>query len=164
MSNNKEKKQCIAKSPINLNKYRNPGNAPHRHYCCELIYVQSGAIDISCENTNYTVHKNNAVFINSQQVHSVRSLAPDTVCEFIAFDYSVIKPFAADITLCSPVLTQNYDIHTLYDEIKNELSKTDELRYFAAENKLSACMIAIFRYEICKNITPPPPQKDLKLY
>ena len=68
-----------------IGKYLNSRNLPHWHLDCELIAVEYGQLEVTCENKSYVLNPNEAFFINSQQVHCMQAKSPDTTLIVIIF-------------------------------------------------------------------------------
>lgn len=130
-----------------VGRYRNSHNMPHWHYDCELFFVEKGSLKVYCNNTVFTVRAGQSVFIDSEQVHSMHALSPDTVVTMIIFDYGVIKKFTGASTLSSPVLSKDYDILNIGAEIKKELCGQRPLCEIKAALLVMLVIVEIFRDE-----------------
>jgi len=130
-----------------VGKYSNSHNMPHWHYDCELISVERGSLNIVCENSAYTVTAGQAFFINSGQVHFMHAVSPDTLIKIIIFDYDIIRPFTANLTLSSPALTADYGIAGIYSRLKDELRDKKPFWEYCTVNEVSLLAVSIFRSE-----------------
>lgn len=104
-----------------IGKYLNSRNLPHWHLDCELIAVENGQLEVTCENKSYILNKNEAFFINSQQVHYMQAKCAETKLIVIIFNYDIIKKYFAGKALSCPKLCDKYNVETLYNELKSEL-------------------------------------------
>ena len=138
-------------------KYRNSHNAPHWHYDCELLFVEKGGIDVFCNGKLYSLLPGQAFFINSEQVHYMHAKTTDTVITMFVFDYGIIKLFANDVALASPLLSQSYELLKLYEEIKKQFSSG---RTFFAQ--YSSCMIVMKMIEIFRSEQTVPKEKRIR--
>ncbi len=130
-----------------VGKYRNSHNLPHWHYDCELLFVESGSIDVFCEKQRHTLTAGQALFVDSGQVHYMRAQTPDTVLAVTIFDYNIIKPFAAKFCLASPRLEGDYNLPAVYARVKRELEGGKFLGDIAASLEIARLMIEIMRGE-----------------
>lgn len=128
-------------------KYLNSQNLPHWHYDCELLFVERGSLLVHCNRESYNVNAGQAFFINSEQVHNMRASVKNTITAVIIFDYNIIKNFTDEITLASPLLTQNYEFTNLYDSLKRELGYNDKFCSHTTANLISLFMANVFRAE-----------------
>lgn len=139
-----------------IGKYLNSRNLPHWHLDCELIAVEKGQLEVTCENKNYLLNENEAFFINSQQVHYMQAKNPDTVLMVIIFNCGIVKKFFADKQLACPKLYDKYDVAALYGELKRELS--DKRCYYndVARGILTGFFVDVLRNETldCKKEKP----------
>lgn len=130
-----------------IGKYRNSRNLPHWHLDCELIAVECGQLEVTCENKNYTLAQNEAFFIDSQQVHFMHAKSTDTTLTVIIFNYDIIKKYFAGKSLVCPKLNDKYDVAKLYGELKCELQSKLPFYNEAAKGLLSRFFIDVFRAE-----------------
>lgn len=139
-----------------IGKYLNSRNLPHWHLDCELIAVEKGQLEVTCENKNYLLNENEAFFINSQQVHYMQAKNPDTVLMVITFNYGIVKKLFADKQLACPKLCDKYDVSALYGELKRELSDKRLFYNDAAREILTVFFINVLRNETldCKKEKP----------
>ena len=130
-----------------IGKYLNSRNLPHWHLDCELIAVEKGQLEVTCENKSYVLSENEAFFINSQQVHYMQAKNPDTVLKVIIFNYGIIKKFFADRQLACPKLYDKYDVSSLYSELKGELSSKQPYYNDVARGILTKFFVDVLRRE-----------------
>ncbi len=147
MKANREQWQYSHNAKVWTGRYRNSHNMPHWHYDCELLFVENGSLDIFCNRKTYRVNAGQAFFIDSEQVHYMHAVSPDTVIKLIIFDYNIIKPFAQKLVLSSPLLSQDYAITDLYNKITQEFSENRDFYGFCVSYLVSLFMIRIFRNE-----------------
>jgi len=130
-----------------IGKYLNSHNLPHWHSDCELIEVQSGQLEVVCENKRYFLNADEALFIDSQQVHYMQAKQADTTLYVIIFDRSIIKKYIGDKILVCPKLSDKYNVAHLYNQLKCELQSKALYYNDAAKNLLSSFFIKILRSE-----------------
>lgn len=147
MKANREQWQYGNDAKVWAGKYRNSHNMPHWHYDCELLYVESGSLDVFCNKTVYRVDSGRAFFIDSEQVHYMHAANANTVISMIIFDYDIIKPFAEKLALCSPLLEGDYGIPKLYNAIMDEFYGGKEFYANAVSYLVALLVIRIFRNE-----------------
>lgn len=134
-----------------IGKYLNSRNLPHWHSDCELIAVENGRLEVFCENRSYVLEKNEAFFIDSQQVHYMQAKLPNTTLFVIIFNRDVIKNYIADNVLSCPKLDDGFNVEKLYGELKDELSGKRTYYNDAAKIALAKFFIGVLR----KNKTEP---------
>lgn len=130
-----------------VGRYRNSHNLPHWHYDCELIYVENGSLAIFCNQAKYVVSAGQTFFIDSEQVHYMHALTPQTTLFMIIFDYSIIKEFAEEKTLASPLLTNDYGVPRIFRELKGEIIRREPLCEYQSALTTAQLMLNIFRNE-----------------
>lgn len=162
MKANREQWKYSKNARVWVGKYRNSQNMPHWHYDCELLFVENGSLDIFCNQTVYRVSKDSSFFIDSEQVHYMHALSPDTVVTMIIFDYDIIKPFADTIALESPVLTEKYDMENLYSSLKRELNKNNPFCESITSSMITLFLANIFRTE--RTIKKEKPLRVIKMF
>ena len=130
-----------------VGKYRNSHNLLHWHPDCELLFVERGKIDVFCECKTHTLTPAQALFIDSEQVHYMQAVDPNTVLIVIIFDYELIRGFAGRYRLTSPVLTREYHIPEIYGALRAVLTRKQPFFGAEAAAKVRSLMIEIFRGE-----------------
>lgn len=132
---------------VAIRRYRNSHNTLHWHYDCELLYVERGELSVFCDQKQYVLTAGQAFFINSEKVHYMHAVTPDTTLAAFVFDFGIIKSFAGDVDLVTPVLAHDYDLPALYEKLKSIIAAKS--MFFNAEiaNCISLKMIEIFRGE-----------------
>lgn len=130
-----------------VGKYRNSQNMPHWHYDCELLTVVCGQLDISCNGAALNVGSGQTVFIDSEQVHYMHAVTPDTIAEVIIFNYDIIRPFASGLQLLSPLLDGQYNAANLYCELKEKLLERRSLYEYETALDVASFMLGVFRDE-----------------
>lgn len=128
-------------------RFKNSQNIPHWHNDCELFAVDRGALDVLCNGTVYRVNAGQSFFIDSGLVHYTHALTPDTEITMIVFDYGIIKPFAAGLSLETPIIAGVYDVHALYDEVMGEMREKKALYTFRAAIDVAKFMTDVLRTE-----------------
>lgn len=130
-----------------IGKYLNSRNLPHWHSDCELIAVQSGRLNVVCQNKEYFLEANEAFYVNSEQVHYMQAKAPDTVLWVIIFNFDVIKKYFGNKTLVCPKLGDRYDVAQLYKQLKDELTLRKPFYNDVTKGILSRFFVEILRNE-----------------
>lgn len=130
-----------------VGKYLNSRNLPHWHLDCELIAVDTGELDVVCENKSYTLLPGEVFFIDSQQVHYMQAKRPDTTLYVIIFNNNILKNYTADNVLTCPKLGGKYDVATLYDKLKRELTRKQSYYNDVAKGLLTRFFIDVLRNE-----------------
>lgn len=133
---NFEKRNYIGNERVWVGRYRNLNNLPHWHLECELIYVEKGCAVVSNNNQKYTLRSGNAIFLDSGDIHYIKS---DNACivSMALFDSSIIHGLQKKHRLKSALLAHSYPIEPCFLKIREEL----------AERK------PFFELQICEYIT-----------
>ena len=142
-----ERRQYKDGSQIWVGKYRNSQNFPHWHYDCELVFVEKGSLNIFCNGHLLKVSAGRTVFIDSEQIHFLHALTPDATVRQIIFSYDLIKDFAKDISLVSPLLSRDYGTAELYFTLANEFRNRKPFYSNSIICAVQKLMIEIFRNE-----------------
>lgn len=135
------------KTDVWVGKYLNSKNLPHWHLDCELICVEHGELEVVCENKSYKLCKDDAFFIDTEQVHYMQATQPDTALMVIIFNFDVVKNLFEEKTLSCPKLDSKYKIGELYESIKEELKNRLPFYNEAAKGKIKQLFIDILRNE-----------------
>lgn len=130
-----------------VGKYRNSQNLLHWHPDCELLFVEHGKIDVFCERKIHTLTEGQALFVNSEQVHYMHAVDPNTILIVIIFDYNIIRNFSDRFHLVTPVLAKSYDIPAVYQELREILTAKRTIYGAEAACKVLQLMIEIFQNE-----------------
>lgn len=130
-----------------IGKYLNSRNLPHWHSDCELICVENGRLDVTCENKCFTLDKDEAFFIDSQQVHYMQAKSLDTTLRVIIFNREIIKKYFAGKQLACPKLDGRYRADKLYDDLKEELNNKQDFYNDMAKALLRRFFIELLRKE-----------------
>lgn len=136
-----------ASTKVWVGKYKNSHNLLHWHYDCELLYVESGIIDVFCEKKTHRLTDGGLLYVDSEQVHYMRAVDPETRLIVIIFDYDLVKSFLGDVRLRSAVLKGNYSIAPLYAELRELLQKKPPFFGMEAAYKVMKLMLDVFRRE-----------------
>lgn len=130
-----------------VGKYKNSHNLLHWHPDCELICLERGALDVFCNGRKYKLENGQSLFIDSEQIHSMRATMPETVLIVLIFDYEIIRFFAGSRTLACPKLANDYNVPQVYKTLRAIL--TEKQPFYGAEAACTAekLMIDVFRRE-----------------
>lgn len=137
-----------------VGKYRNSHNLLHWHPDCELICLEKGGIDVFCNGKSYSLDVGQSLFIDSEQMHYMRAVRPDTVLSVIIFDYEIIRFFAGNYMLACPVLQNDYAVSDVYRRLRAVLLQKQPFYGAEAACIVEKLMIDIFRAE--KAVPKPP--------
>lgn len=130
-----------------VGKYKNSHNLPHWHDDCELIFVESGELDVFCDGKTYTLKRGNAMFLCGGQVHCMIAKEGGVVLTTIVFHYELIKRYFKGYSLTTPVLCGTYPIQETYFVLMEELQSKKNFYREAVEQVLTGLMLQIFRGE-----------------
>ena len=135
------------KSGVWVGKYKNSHNLPHWHTESELVFVESGSLDIFCADTALTLTSGQACYIPPETIHYMHAQTPETLVIVMMFSYSIIENILKDSTLKEQKITREYGIAEVYAVLKREL--TEELPFFEQKvcDKLRDLFIDIVRSE-----------------
>lgn len=94
---------------------------PHWHMNIELLYVQRGTISVQVENKVFQASRGDIVIINSNCVHSIESLTPESYYFCLIIDYNFCKKLGFD-TVHSRFrnLTDDLEMKNIFQLIINE--------------------------------------------
>lgn len=146
MQATREQWNYLDKGKVWVGRYKNSHNLPHWHYDCELFTVERGAIDVFC-NAPFTLTAGQSFFIDSEQVHYMHARDPETVIRMVVFGYDVIRSFASELSLISPVLSRTYDVAELYSSLMHIIGRKEKFYDYESAVKVMATMIEVFRNE-----------------
>lgn len=130
-----------------VGKYKNSHNLLHWHFDCELLYVESGKIDVFCDKKTHSLVSGQALFIDSGQVHYMHAKETDTVLAVFIFDSNLLKSLTSSAQLASPLLTHDYDLQAVYTRVRRELKNKDVFFDAAATCEILELMINVYRRE-----------------
>lgn len=111
----------------------------HNHKEIEFIYVVSGKILVSSNNTQLIVQSNEIAFIDSDVVHSTLTLEDDTIYCLIQFSYRVILKYPFKYLL---LFTKQHS-HPLY------IFKKDDICY----ERILECILDMLEKNSENNLT-----------
>ena len=130
-----------------VGKYKNSHNLPHWHDDCELIFVESGEVDVFCDGKTYPLKTGNGMFICGGQVHYMIAKEHGAALITIVFHYELIKRYFRGLSLSIPVLAGEYPIEKTYHSVMGELKSRKNFYRETAENAIEQLMLQIFRGE-----------------
>ena len=135
------------KSGVWVGKYKNSHNLPHWHTESELVYVESGDINVFCADSSLSLTTGQACYIPPETIHYMHAQTPETVLVVMMFNYAIIENVLKGNTLTEQKITRDYGIADVYGTIKREL--TDKLPFFEQKicDKLQDLFIDIVRSE-----------------
>ena len=153
---NFEKRENPDKSSVWAGSYQNLHNLPHWHLECELIYVQTGEVTVSHNNTAYHLQKEDCIFINSGEIHYIKG-SEDSITDILMFDTALLGNISPKhFQLLYPRLRHHYPVMEYFHAIRDELKKKKEFYDVKVSCLMTDFIIDIFRHEpLCE-------QKQLK--
>ncbi len=80
----------------------------HWHSEVEFTYVTEGSMEYQANDAVYTVDAGNAIFVNSNVLHSARTQNPDMDCSYIAF-------------IVNPIIIFGYEDSLIYNQYVNPI-------------------------------------------
>lgn len=143
----REVRNYAERSGVWAGKYKNSHNLLHWHYDCELIYVEKGTINVFCAQHTHTLKEGDALFIDSEQIHNMNAVDPETVLLVLIFDYNILKPYFGEFRLASPLLQNAYPIPEYYARIRTVLTEKRKLSGAFAAKEILGLMLEIFGKE-----------------
>lgn len=153
---NFEKRENTDKSSVWAGSYQNLHNLPHWHLECELIYVQTGEVTVSHNNTAYHLQKEDCIFINSGEIHYIKG-SEDSITDILMFDTALLGNISPKhFQLLYPRLRHHYPVMEYFHAIRDELKRKKEFYDVKVSCLMTDFIIDIFRHEpLCE-------QKQLK--
>ena len=130
-----------------VGKYRHSHNLLHWHYDCELLYVESGKIDVFCRKQLHTLTRGEALYVDRGQVHYMTAEDENTTLVVIIFDYEILRPYMGNVGLAEPVLKGDYNIPEVYRRMRDILLKKEPFYGAEATAEIMRLMSRIFRGE-----------------
>lgn len=127
-------------------RYAHLHNLPHWHFECELIYIESGEVTVSLNHRAYLLKKNDAIFVDSGEVHYIKG-SMDSVVTILMFDATIIQDITCRFCLESSILTQTYPIKTCTENVEKELSEKKPFYELKIRGMVLNLMTEIFRRE-----------------
>lgn len=143
---NFEKRKYNGKERVWSGRYRYLQNLPHWHLECELIYVEQGEITVSHNNHNYLLKAADAIFLNSGEVHYIKS-EEGSVVSILMFDPALIQDLSASYSLNTAQLQHTYPIAEYHRLIHLELKNRLPFYELKICQLVTDLMIRIFRGE-----------------
>ena len=101
MSRTKELWNYEAEEKVWVGKYLNSHNISHWHTDYELVYVNTGSLDVMVEGLNYNLNEGNAILIDSKMIHNMHAKKDNTIASIIIFDESLVKNHLKSLELIS---------------------------------------------------------------
>ena len=147
MINTKESWSYNKNEKVWVGKYQNSHNLSHWHSDCELIYVCQGNIDIMHDKNTYSLSEGDSFFIESEKIHNMHAECENTIIIIIVFDYEIIKDIVKNYELISPLLSKDYNLSIIYNELFNELTNKNFLYEISTENIIKNLVLKILRNE-----------------
>lgn len=120
-----EKRHYDGQEKVWAGTYLNLHNEIHWHLDNEIIYIRKGTAEISVNSVVHQLSAKSCVFVDSGNLHYIRSMTPDTMISVILFSNVITNTITESKVLESPLLSSDYDFIHLYSIIKEELNKKD---------------------------------------
>lgn len=160
---NFEKRNYVGNERVWAGRYRNLNNLPHWHLECELIYVESGCTTVSNNNQKYSLHAGNAIFLDSGDIHYIKS-EPDCIVSMALFDSSIIHGLQKKHRLKSALLMHSYPIEACFAKIRGELTERKPFFELQICEYITSLMIQIFREEEILDRQPADEKSSIANY
>ena len=126
--------------------YKNLRNLPHWHREHELIFVESGEIELSANGVAYRLTQGNAAFLHSEDIHGIASL-DNAVVTVVKADDAYFKRIVDTKRLSAPVLRGDYMLEDFFAEVFAELKGPKEYGELIADGAATKLFSLIFRQE-----------------
>lgn len=82
--------ELLKEAPIKLFVASLNTSSTHWHREYEVIFVLRGELSITCEGGSYNLYDGDIIFINSQEIHSIKRIERDNICLILQFSPSII--------------------------------------------------------------------------
>lgn len=132
-------------SHISCIKYRNLNNIAHYHSDFELIYINEGRASIYVNEKYFHLHKDDCVFVHSNDIHHIRSDKATVITVLKASDDQFGKLFASKM-LFSPLLKDTSSAKELLKAVSSELKTRTE-----GFDVMADCMTTQFFITLLRN-------------
>ena len=142
-----EKRHYDGQEKVWAGTYLNLHNEIHWHLDNEIIYIRKGTAEISVNSVVHQLSAKSCVFVDSGNLHYIRSMTPDTMISVILFSNVITNTITESKVLESPLLSSDYDFIHLYSIIKEELNKKDIYYEYMTVDYISRFLINVFRNE-----------------
>lgn len=146
MSATKEKWHYGESERVWVGKYKNSQNTMHWHSDCELIYMERGVLDVTCDGATFRIKSGDAMFIDSETLHRINAVDDASLLQTVVFDRNVIDELSS-VALTSPVLSSDYAIPELYSKIMVELKSKRPMYAQQTELYIKQLLLDILRGE-----------------
>lgn len=142
------------KSRIFPRKYRNLRNISHWHREHELVYVEEGSASVMEDGNFLTLNKGECAFLCSEVIHSIQS-ENGAITIVAKLDADYFDGIVGRKRPISPVLTHDYNLSAVFDELFSELSDDLEFNGIIADSLARRLVAQIFRTEKTAEISVP---------
>lgn len=143
---NFEKRSYEGKERVWVGRYRNLHNLPHWHLESELIYIERGKTFVSHNHQEYSLDSGDAVFLNSQDIHYIKS-EEGSIVGMALFDSAIIHDLVSRYRLKRAKLEHAYPIKECFAGIRRELNDRPPFFELQCREAIASLMIQIFRRE-----------------
>ena len=126
--------------------YKSLCNLPHWHGEHELIYVESGSVELTVNNTAYTLRGGECAFVKSGEMHCLRG-DMDCVVKIMKASMPQLNEIIGTSSLALPVLQYDYNISGALSDIISEFSGNEKYRDIVAGCGIIRLVAEIFRRE-----------------
>lgn len=164
MSKTKELWSYLAEEKVWVGKYLNSHNISHWHNDYELVYVNNGRIDIMVGGQTYSLKEKDSLLIESKKIHNMHAQIDNTIVSIFIFDQSLINKSMQNLTLETPLLTNNYNLEKTYNLLLKELSEKPSFYETNTKILIQDLLIKIFRNEKLINKSPNKKINENLLY
>lgn len=140
-----EKRTYNASHNIWIAKYLNLNNISHWHSESEIVFVNQGKCDVIINNQLYSLNENEALFINGGAIHKIISYS--SIISIIQINEKLINNIFSFKIIDKPLLTHNYHIDKIYENIYQEFVNKEKLYQNKIDLIISNLLIDIYRNE-----------------
>ena len=149
-----ERRKYNGNERVWVGKYRNSHNMPHWHRDCELLYVESGSIDVFCRGRNHLLRPGEAMFIQSGEIHYMKSREETYLLVFI-FAEELMRTVAGGIRLVSPRISDPSPLPAAYARLRDELTERKPFYAAVADAVTQELIAEILRRESTTEVSDP---------
>ena len=168
----------IMKQPYDIFCTKCTGTPMHWHYYSEIIYVNSGSIDIICNNRKATLHKGDVCYFYPLQLHSVKAADNEVIHSVVKFNIQTLnipKAYLQQIYDCfiqrtyeddfCIIIHNNDNIKKIVQNIISEYDSKKAMYMLAVQSGIQSLLISIARsIDNNKKQIPKHSDQDLSFY
>ncbi|MBE6608986.1 MAG: helix-turn-helix domain-containing protein [Ruminococcaceae bacterium] len=141
-----EKRTLSETVHVSVHKYQNLHNLPHWHMEHELVFVESGTLELMRDNELFLLSDGVCAFIRSEEIHYLKSITPSIV-KVIKIDAKYVKHIVGDSSLENLLSGDKYNLKNTVNEIYKELKHPQKFSNLIADSMVIRLIADIFRNE-----------------